>query len=373
LWRIVRWTAAVVALMVAVALIGGYLAFRHLDGNITALTPDLGTNRPSRVSVPGESQPLNIVLIGTDTREGQTSITGTDGGDLADTTVLLHISADRQRAYGVGIPRDLIVHRPDCPAKSGDRLVPGNPAAMFNTAYGVGHEGCAIRTIEAMTNIRIDHFMVTTFDGFRSVADALGGVPVCVPEPMHDGRLDLTLPAGRYDVTGEEALAYVSMRLGVGDGSDIGRMKRQQVFLAAMAHKAVSGGTLTNPVRLYSFLDEATKAVAVDEGLASLRKLAGLSRELRDIGLENVEFFTMPIAPYAPDSNRVAIGPGAAQLWQQLRYDEKLSKLQLHEGTSAEGSTYRQHGTTFGVAGGVSAASAVPTGELHGDQYGLCR
>jgi LCP family protein required for cell wall assembly len=375
-WRIVRWTAGVLVGLLVVGAIGAYLAFRQLEGNIEALRPDLGDNRPARVTVLGKRQPLNIVLIGSDTRLGQSSVTQGAGGDLSDTTILLHLSADRSRAYGVSIPRDLIVNRPECPAKSGEGMVAGDPTAMFNTAYGVGREGCTIRTIEAMTNIRIDHFAVTTFDGFRNVADALGGVPICMPEAVRDPRLDLVLPEGRYEAKGDAALSYVSLRLGIGDGSDVGRMKRQQAFLAAMVRKVLSAGTLANPFKLYNFLDEATKAVKVDEGLASLRRLADLADDLKDIGLENVRFLTMPIAPYAPDPNRLAIGPGAADLWKRLRHDLPLTDEQLGTSSSSGASPGdRVAGEDESVTsfGPITAAPLIRVDdELVADRYGLC-
>ncbi len=384
-WRIVRWTSATVALLMVVAGIGGYLAFRHLDGNIRALHPDLGTNRPPRVTVLGTRQPLNVLLIGSDTREGQNALATGGGGDLSDTTILLHLSGDRSRAYGVSIPRDLIVQRPDCPSKSGVGTVPGSAAAMFNTAYGVGREGCTIRTVELMTGIRIDHFVVVRFDGVKAVANALGGVPVCVPKAIHDNANKIELPAGRYDAKGDVALSYVRVRFGVGNGGDVGRMKRQQAFLASMTRKAMSLGTLANPIKLYNFLDSATRAVEVDEGLASLGRLADLASQVKDIGLDRVQFLTMPIGPYAPDPNRLAIGPGAAQLWTRLREDRALTEAQLEGGTSAarsptgtsplDDSLDNSLGLLGGSFGSFVATSASVRDEegLVGDEYGLCK
>jgi LCP family protein required for cell wall assembly len=377
-WRIVRWTAACLAVFLLIVAAGGYLAFRHLDGNIKALHPDLGTNRPERVTVLGKRQPLNILLIGSDSRAGQTATANPGGGDLSDTVILLHLSANRARAYGVSIPRDLIVNRPECPSKSGTGMVPGDPAAMFNTAYGVGREGCTIRTVEAMTHIRIDHFIVVRFDGVIAIADALGGVPVCVPVAVHDPGSDIELPAGRYDAKGDVALDYVRARLKVGNGSDVGRMRRQQAFLASMTNKTMSLGTLANPIRLFNFLDSATRSVQVDEGLASLSDLAELGRQVKNIGLDRVQFLTMPIGPYAPDPNRLAIGAGAAQLWDRLRNDLPLTKDQLAGGTSADTSDDGENDTSLGLSGGfsrsfVSASSPRADDGLAADPYGLCK
>jgi len=378
-WRIFRWTAACLAALFVIAAVGAYLAFRHLDGNIKALHPDLGDNRPERVTVLGKRQPLNILLIGSDTRQGQSGLASGGGGDLSDTTILLHLSANRSRAYGVSIPRDLIVNRPECPSKSGSGMVPGDPAAMFNTAYGVGREGCTIRTVEAMTRIRIDHFVVVRFDGVKAVADALGGVPVCVPDAIHDDRNGIDLPAGRYDAKGDVALSYVRVRYGVGNGSDVGRMKRQQAFLASMTNKTLSLGTLANPIKLYHFLDSVTRSVEVDEGLASLSDLADLGRQVKNIGLERVQFLTMPIGPYAPDPNRLAVGPGAADLWERLRHDRPLTAQQLEGGTSADTSPQDDESDQSldlfgGSARSFLAGAGAPRHDdgLVADEYGLC-
>jgi LCP family protein required for cell wall assembly len=327
-WRIARWTAGVLAMIVAAAVITGYFLYRDLNSNLQALDPDLGSNRPPRVAVPGEREPLNILLIGTDAGADPTrSGVGPDEvpvSELTDTTILLHVSADRDRAYGVSIPRDLVVGRPECPSSDG-RMVPADPAAAFGTAYGVGREGCTVRTVEAMTNIRVDHFLVTSFDGLRKTADALGGVPIKMLRQVHDPRLDVTLPAGEYDVKGDEALSYVTMKLG--PSGDIGRIRRQQAFLSAMTSKALSTGTLTNPFRLYNFLDEATQAVAADRGLASLGALADLAGDLRAIGHDNVYFLTMPITPYA--GGRFAPAPDAGPFWSRLRQDRRLTPEEL--------------------------------------------
>jgi LCP family protein required for cell wall assembly len=335
LTRIVRWTGGILAVLLVIGVVTGYFVYRHLDHNLEALDPDLGTDRPSRILVPGERQPLNILLIGSEERDGGTGARGTSGGGGESTTILLHVSADRRLAYGVSIPPNLVISRPECPSTSGDGVVFRDKAAAFDTAYRVGREGCVVRTVEAMTNIRIDHFVVTSFDGLTAAADALDGVPIWMARRVYDPRLDVTIPAGRSEAKGDVALSYVTMRLD--DSSDIGRIRRQQAFLAAMTTKALSTGTLTNPFRLYGFLDRATQAIAVDEGLASLRKLADLTGDIKDIGRDNVHFLTMPIAPVAAAKDRFAIGPGAASLWSRLRRDQELTSEELLGSSTSAG------------------------------------
>ena len=330
--RVLKAIAISVAVVLVVVLTGGFFIYRHLNNNITGIdiTSALGTDRPSAVpQKPGmANKPLNILLLGSDTREGQTG--------LSDTTILLHISADRKLAYGVSLPRDSMVQRPECERKDGQGMAPAE-LSMFNAAYAVGGPACTIKTVEKLTNVRIDHFVVIDFNGFRKMVDALGGVEVCVPKEVNDTTGHITLPAGTYNVKGQRALDYVRVRHDISDNGDIGRMKRQQTFLASMANKAVSAGTLANPVRLVKFLDAATKSLTTDTGLSSLDKIAGLAKSLQGVGLDNIQFLTVPFESYAPDPNRLQWAPAADRLWYRIRHDMPISKRFSADVTTAAG------------------------------------
>jgi LCP family protein required for cell wall assembly len=318
-------------------LAGGFFVYRHLDKNITSLnvTSALGPDRPMEiVDKDAPTKPLNILLLGSDTREGQGNHIGGETPGLSDTTILLHISADRKLAYGVSLPRDAMVERPSCERKDGNGTDPGG-LSMFNAAYAVGGPACTIKTVEELTDIRINHFVVIDFNGFKKMVDALNGVEVCVPKEVNDTTGHIFLPAGTYDVKGQRALDYVRVRHSISENGDIGRMKRQQAFLASMANKAVSAGTLVNPVRLYKFLDAATKSLTTDPGLASLNKLGGLSRSLKGIGLDQIQFLTVPFKTYEPDPNRLEWAPGADRLWYRMRNDLPINKRFAGDVTTA--------------------------------------
>ena len=323
---VLRAVAASAALVLLVLAGTVFLTYRHLEGNITVSHgfEQITGARPSEVAVEGPKEPLNILILGSDSREGQTDVLGQTPG-LSDTTILLHLSADRERAYGVSIPRDLMVPRPECKKRDGG-TAPAADIAMWNEAYAIGGEACTVAQFEAMTNLRVSHFVVVNFEGFKDMVDALGGVPVCVPEEVNDPIGHIYLPAGSYEVTGNQALNYVRVRHEISDNGDIGRMKRQQAFLAAMVNKAVSAGTLLNPPRLIKFLNAGTKSLTTDPDLAKLTDLFQLAQEVRGIGLGKVQFFTVPIATYEPDPNRLAVGPDTDKLWNQLRNDEVLDK-----------------------------------------------
>jgi LCP family protein required for cell wall assembly len=336
--RIVKAVAVTVAAVLVVVLTGGFFVYRHLNNNITGIdiTSALGTDRPTEVKQKTPQKPLNILLLGSDTRQGQTGHIGGDTPGLSDTTILLHISGDRKLAYGVSLPRDAMVERPSCVRKDGQGTDPGG-LSMFNAAYAVGGPACTVKTVEKLTNIRINHFVVIDFNGFRKMVDALGGVEVCVPKEVNDTTGHIYLPAGTYDVKGQRALDYVRVRHSISDNGDIGRMKRQQAFLASMANKAVSAGTLVNPVRLVRFLDAATKSLTTDTGLSSLDKLGGLAKSLKGIGLDHIQFITVPFKTYEPDPNRLQWAPGANRLWYRIRNDMPINKRFADEVTTAAG------------------------------------
>ena len=271
------------------------IAYKKLEGNINADLDrdDLGDDRPEAVEVEGPKKPLNVLVMGSDNRDG-TNIGGDTPG-LSDTTILLHLSADRKRAYGVSLPRDAMVERPECKTKNGKKTVPGG-LTQFNAAYAVGGPACTIKTVEKPDRhphrpLRGDRLRRLQGDGERDQrrhrsacprrSTTTSGTSTCRRAPTRS-------TAARPWTTCGCATASVPPT------GDIGRMKRQQAFIAAMVEKVVSKGTLANPVRLYRFLDAATQSLTTDTGFAHLKELASLGSSLKNIGLDNVQFITVP-------------------------------------------------------------------------------
>ena len=223
----------------------------------------------------------NWLLIGSDTRvegnrPGQTSV----GGQRSDTIMLVHLPKDRKGAYLVSIPRDSWV------------TIPGRGKSKINAAFSWGGSPLLIRTVESLTGVRVDHFAILNFDGMKTVTDALGGVDVRVSETVTDPMHNQTWKAGINHLDGERALWFVRQRYGL-KGGDFDRIKRQQAFLKALAAKAVSRGTFTNPLKLNAFLGAMTKSVSVDDTV-TVGKLRSLALSFRNIRAGDISFMTVP-------------------------------------------------------------------------------
>ncbi len=362
--------------------------YRHYNGNIEVDDGQKGLeNRPDKIEVAGPQEPLNILVMGIDSREGDNNIDGLTGlGDRSDTTILIHLSADRKRAYGISIPRDSIVDRPYC--KSGD--VP--PATdSWNAAYTYGQSGCTMQQFEQLTGVRLDHHVVVDFSGFKGMVDAVGGVRMCIPEPIEDRSHGIFIEAGDDRLLkGQQALDYVRVRYGVGDGSDISRTRRQQAFIASLAETVVSRGTLTNPLKVVKFLDAATKSLKVDPGLKDLTKLGGLGFQFKDIGLDDIQFITIPNAYFPTDSEhpgKVYWTDDAAVVWKAVANDRPIPRRLLGGAIKAKGaggrdtdktdepsSTGTPDATTTGPEGTATEPSTPQYTNMYDDpsKNGLC-
>ena len=368
--RVLLATAVVLALVVG---LGTVLLYRHLNGNINYqnITEQLGTDRPPKKHTnTGPQDPINVLVMGSDDRDGSgNNIDNQDLGsaDRSDTTILMHLSADRKHAYGISIPRDSLVNRPDCYDKSGKPTIQGGTKVMWNDAFALGGPACTVRQFEQITHIRVDNYVVVDFSGFEGMVDAVGGVPVCIPEPISDPAHGINIPAGTREIKGREALNYVRARYTLGDGSDISRIKRQQAFIAAMAHKVFSAGTFARPDRLIGFLDAATKSLTTD--ISSVVKLAKVGMGFKNIGLDNIKFITVPTGYYpadSPDAGRVYwVQPQTKQLWKAIADDEVLPPKFLNGAITAKNNP--GNGTK-----GHKGHKPTPSQEQEAQANGLC-
>ncbi|MBZ6206497.1 LCP family protein [Streptomyces olivaceus] len=307
-------------------------AYWHLSGNITSVDIDgaLGDDRPARPAAPSASPSaspvptgaLNLLVLGSDSRGGEENQElggGDSGGARSDTAMVVHLDAGRTAATVVSIPRDTLVHRPSCPLPSGGTTRRAS-GAMFNTAYELGGPVCAVKTVESLTGVRMDHYVEIDFSGFAKLVDALGGVTVTTDVDIDDDRSHLHLDAGTHHLDGTEALGLARTRYGLQGGSDLARIELQHTLVKALLEQVSTTDLLTDPARLYQVADAATGSLTTDTGLDSLGELTDLGRSLGGLAADDVRTLTMPVLPAPADPNRVvADEPDAGDLWESLR------------------------------------------------------
>lgn len=323
-WRsrkVLRRLGIGAVLLFAVTAGTGWLLYQRLDGNIRtdeaaarALAADHGKRpRPA----PGKAQ--NILVLGSDKEANW-------GSERSDTTMLIHLSADRSRASVVSVPRDLMVDIPSCLQPDGSRSTA--QYAQFNWAFQFGRAACAVRTFEDLSGIRVDHHLVVDFSGFRRVVDAVGGVEVNVSEKVREPEYDITLQPGRQLLRGQRALVFVRTRVGVGDGSDLQRVERQKQFTRELLKKAQSDGVLTNPTKLYPLLDAATSSLLADPGLDSLDELYRLVKSARTIPASGTQILTVPSVEHPAQWGRYTMVEDQAKaLFRAIRDDRPLPRV----------------------------------------------
>ncbi|WP_329464863.1 LCP family protein [Streptomyces sp. NBC_01431] len=331
------WTGGVMGFVLVVGAGGAYWLYQHFNGNLN--TVDVG-DAGSKSSVPDGA--FNILVIGTDKRTGK----GNDGyGDAgseghADTNILFHVSADRTNATAMSIPRDMIIDVPDCPTKQQDgttKTVRAERKVRFNTSLGQeGRDpGCTMRTVKQLTGLNVDHFMMADFNAVKELSTAVGGVKVCLTKPVNDPKSHLKLPAGESVVKGEQALAFVRTRHSFGDESDLSRIKQQQQFLSSMIRQMKSDDTLGSPTKMYGLADAATKALTVDSGIGSIKKLTDLAQVLGKIDAKNITFTTLPVIDNPAEGKKhITVVPDptkADALFAMMRSDTSLTEVKKKE------------------------------------------
>ncbi|MFI9205604.1 LCP family protein [Streptomyces sp. NPDC053048] len=333
--RIAAWSTAAVVLATGAGL--GFLYFKF-NGNLHSvdINAALGKNRPDNV----DNGSQDILVLGSDSRAGDNGKYGRDEGtSRSDTAMILHVYAGHKKASVVSIPRDTIVPRPECTTTGGKRS-PAVKRAQFNEAYTIGGAVCAVKTVEAMTNIRMDHYLEVDFAGFQKLIDKLGGVEVTTTKAIHDKSSHLDLEPGTHKLDGEQSLGLVRTRKGVGDGSDLGRIKLQQAFIKALLDQVKSIGLFTSPTKLYGIADTATKALTTDRELNTVDKLYSFAGGLKGIGSEDMHMITLPVGADPRDPDRVVPLPAESeQVWKALLADREIPKAALGDSqkTDADG------------------------------------
>ncbi|MPV51481.1 LytR family transcriptional regulator [Pseudactinotalea sp. HY160] len=342
--RRARRTALLCALAVALAVTtASATVYNDISGRINTLdtsalvptrTPDPAAPSPTASPVPTGS--LTLLLIGSDGRGGAN---GQAIGDhsvdsvLADTNIVVHLSQDRDRVDMVSIPRDTMLQIPDCTTSSG-QVVPGR-FGQFNSAFAFAYQAggdmtsavaCDITTVQSITGLELDGFVLVEMAGFVDVVDALGGVDITIPNDMSSREANLDLEAGPQHLDGTQALAFARARkgIGLGDGSDLGRIERQQYLLTTVFEDLRSRNLLTDGRRLYQVAAETLEALTLSPNLGSIPALVGLARSMEHVSSADITSITAPVAAYAPDPDRVQLTAAAAEVWAAIAADRPL-------------------------------------------------
>ncbi|MHB1171850.1 MAG: LCP family protein [Lacisediminihabitans sp.] len=345
--------------MLAVVLVSGAsigaIMLYQLDSNVktVALVGETPGPPPSIGSYKGG---FNILLVGSDTRAGQGGIGGKENAVLNDVTMLLHVSQDQTNAVAVSIPRDMVVPIPACPREDGKGNYHSMSAQPINVTLAYGGLPCTVVTVKALTGLDIPFAALITFQGVIQMSTAVGGVPVCVNGPVVDKFTGINLPkAGVYTLSGFDALAFLRSRHGVGDGSDLGRISSQQVFLASLVRTVKSDSTLTDFSRLYSLATAAARNMTLSNSLKNINTMVSMAQVLKKIPLDRITFVQYPGTTGVGGvySGKVApITSAADALFVKIKADEPFA---LKPGNTGRGSVADPNAP-------VATAAPVPSG-----------
>ncbi|MFI9568539.1 LCP family protein [Streptomyces rishiriensis] len=348
--RALRWSATVLAVVILGGAGAGYLYYEHLNANIRHDDLNIGDAKDRAAGTKANSDgqtALNILLIGSDARDtaANQKLGGAKydfgGPPLADVQMLLHVSADRSNMSVVSMPRDTLLDIPKCTDPDDGTTYPALHGGMTNASLSRGGPGCTVATWEKLTDIHIDHFMMIDFAGVVAMADAIGGVPVCVDANVYSHTSTgkgsgLKLEKGTHSVKGEQALQWLRTRYGFEDDTDLARAKAQHMYMNSMVRELRASAKLTNPNKLRKLAEAATKAITVDDGLDTISKMYDLAGELQKVPTDRITMTTMP---NRYQGERVVPTDDAGQLFRLVREDIALDGKDARKAAAAPSPT----------------------------------
>jgi LCP family protein required for cell wall assembly len=369
--RILKWTAITLSLLVLGTAGVGWLYYRHLNGNIRKDDLTLGQSMiPHKKNAAGQTA-MNILLIGSDSRKSKEdqklggARQDADRPPLADVQMLVHLSADRTNASVISIPRDTRVDIPKCVDKDGGQTFQA-AVATINQTLGRGGPGCTVATWYQLTGIPIDHFMMLDFSGVVKMADAVGGVPVCVDANIYSKDSlghgsGLRLAKGTHRVKGVQALQWLRTRYGFEDNTDIGRTHAQHMYMNSLFRQLKSGTKLTDPGQLMALAEASTKALTVDKGLGNVRALYALGQQLKKIPPKHITMTTMPWVWDPQNAAHVIPKAGDAdKLFSLVRDDVPLDGQAVKKATSTPKSDVPDGEIEATVVNGTGSTTFAP-------------
>jgi LCP family protein required for cell wall assembly len=362
------------AMAVAVLLVSGFsvitIAAWDLNRSVQANTVDIsdGTEQTT-VGVGALDGGFNVLLAGSDTRQGQGDGYGKTDGALNDVNMVLHVSADHSQATVISLPRDMVVPIPACERSDGSGTAPAMSAQPLNTALSDGGLPCVAKTVAQFTGLDIPYAALIEFNGVIEMSNAVGGVPVCLASPLKDKRTDLDLPAGVTPLQGKQALQFLRTRHAVGDGSDLARISNQQVFLSALVRTMKQSSTLSDPTRVYGLAKAAVDNMQRSTSL-DYQTMASMALALKDIPLDQVRFLQYPGTTNGTGVYAGKVQPlktDGDQLMQLLKADAPFEVKAGNTGLGAVAEKPSQPAATpapsasSGATGGSAPAASSPT------------
>jgi len=294
-WKLMLTIAGlvVVSLVVSAGTVVGWTLFSLTRSIQTVALP--GHEAPVLAGVGEWDGGFNVLVVGSDTRVGQGDQFGETGSELNDVNLLVHVSENHDHATVISFPRDTLIDIPACEQDDGSMSEPRTMTAL-NVTWSIGGLPCVAKTLEELTGLEIGYAGVMTFTGVAQLSTAVGGVDVCITEPIFDPWSGLDLPeAGWNTVEGGQALAFLRTRHGVGDGSDLARISSQQVYMSALVRKLQADGVLNDITKLYSIAQVAAQTMVLSSSLGSLDVMVSMAQALRNIPDENIVFVQFPV------------------------------------------------------------------------------
>ena len=336
-WKLVVTVAfsLVTVLVVSFGIVAG-IAVRNLTSSIQTI--DLpGKEQPVLATIGELEGGFNVLIVGSDTRLGQGDQFGEVDSELNDVNILVHVSENHDHATVVSLPRDMLIDVPACPQEDGTMSRPRTMTAL-NATWGIGGMPCVVAAVEELTGLEIGYAGVMTFTGVAQLSTAIGGVEVCVTEPVFDPWSGLDIPeAGWTELEGGQALAFLRTRKSVGDGSDLARISTQQLYMAALVRTLRSDGVLRDIRKLYNIAHVAANTMVLSSSLGSVDVMVSMALALRNIPPENIVFVQFPVLD-APEPYSGRVIPDwrlANMVLDKIKADEPFS---LEEGSDGRGS-----------------------------------
>jgi len=356
---------ALAVLLVSGASVGAIAAYQvrsDLGEGVALPAAEGQTAAPTQQSIAAYEGGFNVLVVGTDNDASQDeSAFGKRDATLNDVNILLHVSADHTNATAVSIPRDMVVPIPACAKEDGSGYYSAMSARPINEAWSYGGLSCVVSTVQSLTGLEIPFAGMISFNGVIEMSNAVGGVPVCAATPITDRHTGLDIPAGETVLSGSDALAFLRTRYGVGDGSDLGRISSQQVYLSSLLRTVKSADTLSSPAKLYSLARAAASNMSLSEQLTDVTTMVQIGSALKDLPLDAVNFVQYPGTTDGTGVYAGKVQPTTAvatQLFDAIKADVPFT---LPEGSTGIGS--ESAAAAGDPAAGDAAAGEVATGD----------